>query len=176
MAEQTNTNNESWFKWVALATTLFAVAAAICSIKSGGISNRITIMTTQEANQWSYFQSKSIKQHTTEMQLDLFKLKAAGPLTAGERKFLSEKSKYYEGEIARYDKEKAEIQAGAVKLQKDRDNIKVNSGRLGLAIMFLQIAIMLASMASLLKQKPLFQTGLVMGLTGVIMLIYGLFF
>jgi predicted phage tail protein len=177
MAEQTTTNNnESWLRWVALATTLFAVSAAISTIKSGGFSSRITIMTTLEANQWSYFQSKSIKQHSTEMQLDLFRLKAAGPMTAGERKFLAEKMRVYEGEVARYDKEKAEIKAVAEKTGADRDGLKEHSGRLGLAIMYLQLAIMLSSMSSLLKQRPLFMAGVAMGIIGVSTLVYGIYF
>lgn len=174
MAEATAEKSEKWIKWVALTTTLFAVAAAICSIKSGGFSNQITIMTTQEANQWSYFQSKSIKQHVSEMQLDSFQLKAAGPLTAGERKIVKEKIAAYQADVARYDKEKNEIKTDAEKISKDRDGLKMHSGRLGLAIMFLQLAIMMNSMASLLKQYPLFQAGSALGLIGVIMLVYGL--
>jgi len=175
MAEQTN-NNENWLKWLALSTTLFAVAAAICTIKSGGFSNRVTLLTTQEANQWSYFQSKSIKQHMDGMQLDNFKLMAAAPLPAGERKLLVEKTKQYQAEYDRYDKEKGDIKTDAEKLGAERDGLKIHSGRLGLAVMFLQIAIMLSSIASLLKQKPLWQAGLALGIIGVANLIYGVYF
>jgi hypothetical protein len=175
MANETN-NGENWLKWLALSTTLFAVAAAICTIKSGGFSNRVTLLTTQEANQWAYFQSKSIKQHIDGTQLDNFKLMAASPLPAGERKLLVEKTKQYQEEYDRYEKEKADIMADAKKLGDERDGLKMHSGRLGLAVMFMQIAIMLSSIASLLKQKPLWQAGLALGVTGVANLVWGLYF
>ncbi len=168
--------NESWLKWLALSTTLFAVAAAICTIKSGGYSNRIAIMTTQENDKWAYFQAKSIKEHMYHMQEDTFQLQQSGPVGPRERKFIADKLKEYDAQITKYDKEKGDTQKEAEQLAADRDAIKEHSGRLGLAVMFLQIAIMLSSIASLLKQKPLWQTGLAMGTTGVVMLVYGLFF
>ena len=170
-----NNNSENWLKWLALSTTIFAVMAAICTIKSGGFSNRVTLLTTQEANQWTFFQSKSIKQHLDKMQMSTLELKAAGPLTAGERKILALQQKQYKEEFDRYEKEKADIKADAEKLGAERDGIKIHSGRLGLAVMFLQIAIMLSSIASLLKQKPLWQAGLALGLIGVANFVYGIY-
>ncbi len=176
MADTAKDNNEGWLKWVALWTTLFAVSAAIGTIKNGGFSTRVNVMTTQEANAWAYFQSKSIKQHVCETQLDLLKLKALGPNNPAEKRFLTERIATYEADVARYDKEKGEIKAEAEKTAADRDAYKAKGGTLSLAIMFLQISIMLVSVASLLKQKPLFQTGGAMGLVGVGILLYGLYF
>ncbi|MEI6035428.1 MAG: DUF4337 family protein [Verrucomicrobiae bacterium] len=51
-----NEQQELWIKWVALTTTILAVCAAIGSLNGSSYSTRAQVLTTQESNQWSYFQ------------------------------------------------------------------------------------------------------------------------
>src|SRR6266542_4847744 len=144
---------ERWMQWVALTTTILAVCAAISALKLGGYSTRVQLSTTQENNKWSYFQAKSIKQHAVEMhkdQLEVVRLEARTPETL---RLADERIARASAEIARYDKEKAEIKAEAEALQKAEDDLKRHAGAFGLAVMLLQIAIMLSSVGALLK-KP----------------------
>ena len=62
---------ESWLQWVALTTTILAVAAAISSLKASSYSTRVQIHTTEEANQWAYYQAKSIKEHGFRLNKDV---------------------------------------------------------------------------------------------------------
>lgn len=166
--------SDGWVKWVALSTTLFAVCAAIASIKSGGFGSRIQIWTTQEANAWAQYQSKSIKESLRQTQLDGFELAAANGPTPKARKLIEEKKAFYASEIARYESEKKEIMAKAEGLQKQQAEAKKHSGLLGQAVMFLQIAITLSSIASLMKQKPLWFGGMAIGATGLGYMVVGL--
>ena len=56
---------------MALTTTVLAVAAAISSLRASSYSTKVQIHTTREANQWAYFQSKSIKDHNFTPTRDL---------------------------------------------------------------------------------------------------------
>ena len=65
---------EKWLKWVALTTTILAVCAAFASLKGGGYSTQVQLMTTQVNDQWSFYQAKSVKLHLSEMEKDLLSI------------------------------------------------------------------------------------------------------
>ncbi len=156
---------ERWTQWVALTTTILAVCAAISALKGGGYSTRVQLSTTQEVNKWSYFQSKSIKQHAVELhrdQLDLARLEARTPEA---QRLLQERIARAQAELARYDQEKSQIKAEAI--QKDEGELKRHAGAFGIAVMLLQIAIMLSSVAALLKRPPMWVVGLLFGVVGL---------
>src|SRR5690348_5857313 len=67
-----------WLQWLALSTALFAVLAAIASLKSGQLANEsllrmneATLKQAQASDAWSYYQAKGIKQITRESDLDV---------------------------------------------------------------------------------------------------------
>jgi len=165
---------DGWVKWVALSTTLFAVCAAITSIKSGGFSGKINIWTTKEANRWAQYQAKSIKESLRQSQIDSLELAALGEPNARQRRHIQEKLAFNRSEVERYEAEKRQIQHEAEQLQAEQAAFKKNSGNLGQAVMFLQIAIMLSSIASLMKQKPLWFAGMAVGGLGLLYMGVGL--
>jgi Flp pilus assembly protein TadB len=166
---------EKWMKWVAMTTTILAVCAAIGSLKGGGYSTQVQLMTTQENNKWSYFQSKSIKQHITEMETDLLKLELYKADKPALKEEISAKIKSAEENIARYDKEKATIKTDAEGLSAKQGVLKRHGGNFGLSVMFFQIAIMLSAIGSLLKQKSSWICGLVIGGAGLVYFLNGFF-
>ena len=54
-------SRESWISWVALSTAILAVLAAIASLLSGEHANEAMMSQIETADQWSYYQAKSIK-------------------------------------------------------------------------------------------------------------------
>jgi Domain of unknown function (DUF4337) len=174
MAEETKPN-EGWLRWVAVSTTVFAVAAAICTARSAGFTNKISLLTTQENDQWSYYQAKSVKEHLTRLQEDTFRLRQAGSATPAERKMIAVKLQEYDANVTRYGTEMTDIQKQAQQLGTDRDKAKGRSGVLSQAIIYLQLAIMMCSVTAMLKQKPLWLAGVAMGIIGVVLLFYGFF-
>src|ERR1044071_4431144 len=54
-------SGERWISWVALSTAILAVLAAIASLLSGEHSSEAMMSQIEAADQWSYYQSKSIK-------------------------------------------------------------------------------------------------------------------
>jgi len=156
---------DKWVQIGTIATTVLAVCAAISALKGGGFSTKAQITTTQASNQWSYYQSKSIKQTIIKSEFDI--------MTALGKKDSDQKIKFYNDEIARYEKEKTEIKQQAEQLDKKIETYRRYSGNFGLAVMLLQIAIMLNSVGILLKRQPLWYIGLGFGVLGIIYMFLG---
>jgi hypothetical protein len=58
MAEE---KKEPWLNYLALTTVVFAVCATLSTFKGGGFSTRSVLNQSYAADQWAYYQAKSIK-------------------------------------------------------------------------------------------------------------------
>lgn len=169
---------EPWLNLLALTTVIFAVGATLSTFKGGGFSTRSVMSQSQASNQWAYFQAKSIKGNLYELERDhlareLRLMDPKAPVAKQEelRKSLAEA----EAKVAKYDQEKATIQKDAKALEDRRDDAMKHGQPFGLAVIFLQIAILLSSIAALLKQKPIYFAGLAVGVVGMIYFANGFF-
>src|SRR5436305_14774667 len=54
-------SGERWISWVALSTAILAVLAALASLLSAEHANEAMMSQIEAADQWSYYESKSIK-------------------------------------------------------------------------------------------------------------------
>jgi hypothetical protein len=170
----TEAPKETWVTWVALTTTILAVLAAISALKGASYSTRVQLATTKEANQWAYFQAKSIKEHTYSVNRDvLAAIRLLETKNAKAQKYLSDKIREYEDEIARYDKEKGQIKKGAEDIIKEQEVFKQKNGNFALAVMLLQIAIMCSAVGALIKKKLMWLMGLVLGGWGIYYFVLG---
>lgn len=167
---------ESWLQWVALTTTILAVAAAISSLKASSYSNQVQVGATREANQWAYFQSKSIKEHGFQLNRDvLIATQLLGKNDAKICDYLSSKIKEYDREIARYDLEKGEVKSVAERLQRDQEILKHHNVNFSMAVMLLQIAIMSSAVGALIKRKFPWFIGIAIGIVGLTYMVNGFF-
>lgn len=164
---------ERWTQWVALTTTVLAVCAAISALKGGGYSTRIQLSTTQEANLWSYYQSKSVKQHAVELHRDDLELARLEARTPEAQRLAAARLEKAGAEAARYDREKAEIKAQAEAVQLSQDGLKRHGAAFGLAVMLLQIAIMLSSVGALIRRPAMWVVGLCFGACGLVYMANG---
>jgi hypothetical protein len=156
-----------WTQWVALTTTVLAVCAAISALKGAGYSTRVQLSTTHEANLWSYYQSKSIKQHAVELHRDELELASLEARTPEAQKLARERLAHAQAEVVRYDHEKNEVKAQAEAVQKSEEDLKRHGAAFGLAVMLLQIAIMLSSIGALMKKPIMWAMGLAFGAVGL---------
>jgi hypothetical protein len=158
---------EPWIQWVALTTTLLAVFAAISSLKATSYSTKVQIATTKEANQWAYYQSKSIKGYSYALTRDLLmSLKLLEIKNPKAQKFLAAKISEYDAEIGRYDQEKNEVKKGAEEIIKEQEIFKKKNGDFAVAVMLLQLAITCSAVGVLIKKKLLWFVGLILGVWG----------
>jgi hypothetical protein len=164
---------QSWTRYAALSTTILAVGAAISAARGGTMSTRTMITTTKEANAWAYFQAKSIKQHASELHVDELEFAAATAMTDGAMKLAAERLAAAREDVARYDREKTEIQAQAESLGAAGDFYKRHGGRVSLAVMLLQIAIMLNSVGAVLAKRWMWILGMAAGVVGLAYMVGG---
>ena len=173
MAEE---KKEPWLNYLALSTVILAVCATLATFKGGGYSTRSVMSQTQASDQWTFFQAKSIKSYIYEMQKDKLELelkaieaKAPQPLVEEYRKKIAD----YGKKIAKYEVEKADIQKDAKKFEQIRDDAQKHGQAFGIAVIFLQIAILLSSIAALIKKKPVWVLGMAVGIAGIVCFVKG---
>jgi DNA repair exonuclease SbcCD ATPase subunit len=175
MAEE---KKEPWLNYLALTTVIFAVCATLSTLKGGGFSTRSVISQAQASDQWAYYQAKSIKGYVYELQKDKLDLDLKAINTRLSRNVVSnyeKKIESYTEKIGKYDKEKEEIKKKAEELETRRDESQKHAGAFGLAAMFLQIAILLSSIAALMKKKYAWYIGVLLGAIGVLYFFNGFF-
>ena len=167
---------EKWLNYLALTTVILAVCATLSTFKGAGYSTRAVLSQSQATNQWAYYQAKGIKGYLYEIQkedleLEFKKDKIRGAKTLQEE--YEKKIDLYAQKIKKYDGEKAEISKEAKRLEGLRDDAQKHSGVFGLAVIFLQIAILLSSIAALMKKKIVWVIGMGAGAVGVVYFVYG---
>ncbi len=162
---------ESWINYLALTTVILAVCATLASFKEGNYSVDSVLNQTQASDQWSYYQSKSIKSYLYEMQKEQMEIQLRSDgkeMSPVQREQYNKKIDEYGKKIARYDKEKKEIMADAKKYEGSRDDAQRRAGAYGFGVIFLQMGILLCSLSALMKKKVLWLLGGVVGAVGVV--------
>ena len=159
---------DKWLNFLALTTVIIALGATMSTLSVGKFSNRGILKQTQASNQWAYYQAKSIKAYLYELQKEKLEtdLKLSPNIEEGVRNEYEQRIKNYGEQIRRYEQEKIDIQGQAKSLEKERDQAMVHSQQFGLAVIFLQLAILMSSIASLMKKKLMWVVGLMVGLLG----------
>ena len=161
---------EPWLNYLALTTVILAVCATLSTFRGGSFSTRSVLSQTHAANQWAYYQSKSIKGYLYELQKEKMELdlKALGPKAPGSLvEEYKKKVDFYAKNIKRYNEEKAQIEKDARNFETIRDDAQRHAQTFGIAVIFLQIAVLLSSIAALMKKKPVWILGLMTGAMGL---------
>jgi len=175
MAEE---KKEPWLNYLALTTVILAVCATLATFKGGGFSTRSVMSQTQASDQWAFYQAKSIKGYLYEMQKDKLELESAAlgaKAPQGVREAYAKRIDDYGRKIGKYEGEKTQIQRDAKRFETVRDDAQRHSQAFGIAVIFLQIAILLSSIAALLKKKYVWLIGLAVGAAGVVCFVNGFF-
>ncbi len=143
-------------KRVAGSMAVLAALLAVVSV-AGHIATTEEIVNQQRASdQWSYYQAKSIRRYESEIARDL--LKSAS----------SEKSADYQQNAERYRHDSDEIEKQAKELEQESALKGRQAFRLEMAEVFLEVAIVLASIAILTKRTMFWFGSLGGGVFGVV--------
>ena len=142
---------------MAISTVIIVVCATLSTFKGGGFSTRSLMNQTMASDQWTFYQSKSLKSYIFEMQRDNLelqneqnsKLKVSDEVVAKYQ----EKINNYNKKLEQYEAEKKEISLQARKYETERDMCKLHGSAFGIAVIFLQISILLSSISALARKK-----------------------
>lgn len=158
---------------IAVLTACLATIGALCGYEAGStlteatlIKSEASIIKTEAADKWSFFQSKSIKQSLAENTAD------NSVDHAIKEKFLK-KAQIYSNDKAKIQEEAQSLDKKAEQLNKDSEEIIHHHHRWAQAMMALQIAISLAAITILTKKKWMFFTSLGVSIVGLTLTILG---
>ena len=166
-------NKAPWLNYLALTTVIVAVCATLATFKGGGYSTRQVLSQARASDQWAYYQAKSVKSDLYQLAKEQAESEAAALRAPSE--VVAKRVADYTARVARYDQEKAKIMADAKALEQIRDEAQKHGGLFGIAVIFLQISILLSSIAALLKKKPVWVLGLAVGAAGIFYFLDGFF-
>ena len=152
---------------IALMTAIIATIAALVSYRSGSAQNEAMFLKNESilkqaeaSDQWAFFQAKSLKAHLAG------DFAVMAPTAEDRSRFKAEQE--------REDKERADIQVEAKKLQAESRELGEKSEaklrpheRLAMALTFLQIAIALAAITVLTRRTWLLWAAIASALIGV---------
>jgi len=147
---------------IAVATAIFATIGAMFGYMGGHTQNEALLYKNEAAirraeasDQWNFYQAKSSKQNLAEL---------GATLTTGDQQAR------YQAEVARYNKEKNEIMPEAKKLEEASKVAEEKSEaamhthhRWAQAMTLIQIAIALAAITILTRQRAMGITAIVVG-------------
>ena len=154
--ERVTHNAEQWTMGVALTCALLAGMAAVASMKAGHYSNEAMALQIESANQWNYFQSKSIKETQLKTKVEI--LSAFGKLP-------SEADKSKEAE---YDQDKVQIQKRAEELSREARHKLHKHHILAHSVTMFQIAIAVGAISVLTRRRLFWFVSLTFGVVGLI--------
>ena len=147
---------------IALTALILAICATFSSLYAGANASKGILSQNKASDSWAYYQAKSMKKTMYRIQLETLEINP--PIDEQKAAALATK---YKSEIERYTNEEKEIKTTAAAHEADRDKfLALNRGFAG-ALTYLQIAILLTSLAGLMKQLIFWYSGIVVGAFGV---------
>ena len=168
---------ERWLTYMAITTVLIAVAATLSTFKGGGFSTRSLLNQTKASDQWAFFQSKSIKSYIYDMRRENLELQVESLEKQKGNDTLIKKYKEMEEDytqrVKKYEEEKESITKVATNFESLRDECKAHSDKFGIGVIFLQLSILLSSIATLSKKRFVWICGLILGAIGIFYFIDG---
>ncbi len=151
-------------KRISLTMAIVAILLATATLLSHRAHTEEVVLQTKVNDQWGFYQAKNIRSHMYEADAKLARLAADGKELANDFSKDSEKQK----------KDAEEIRKEAEDLDKETKVIERRANYYDTAELFLEISIVLCSIALLGETKALWHLSLVTTLVGVAVAIYGL--
>jgi len=160
-------------KYVSLTTSFIAVALSISSIFANAVGDELIISRSVANNEWSYFQSKSIKQNLFEANQKVLETQLSdSTLGRLHRQKIEVQIKDFQDEINRYEKEKDEIKANAKKHEKICQIADKQGSFLDLSEAFYQISIILSAISLIARSRILWVSSIFLGIAGISTTLY----
>ena len=145
---------------IALSVAILAVVLAFVDNTGNNGQADAIVKTNLASNQWAYYQAKSLKENLSANNAEL--LAALAPNDSAKAK-VEELKKQAE----RYEAEKKEIKEKAEALTKEAEQGQAIDDQCDIAALLLQIAVVICSIAILVRWKAIYFVGLAVGVAGV---------
>jgi hypothetical protein len=154
---------------ISVTMAIVAVLVAVVSLLGHRAHTEEVLFQAKASDQWAYYQAKSIRRHNYDMALDMLSMvefKDKGQADKVRQKYTSES--------ARYDKEQSEIEEQAKDLEGESAREQHKANRFDLGEVFLEVALVISSLALLTGKRGFWFLGIVSSLTGLAVAATGL--
>lgn len=165
-------------KRVGLATAVFAVVLSIAALSGGNNTKDIMLAQQKASNQWAYFQAKTIRQHLYASLTNIIELglvERGATMSPAVKRQLVKRIAAMKSEVGRFKAEKKAIMKAARAHEKRLDVGQTKDPYFDYSQVFLQIAIILASIAMIAASGRFFIMALAMAGIGSLLLVNGWF-
>lgn len=154
---------------VSVTMAILAVFVAVVSLL-GHRSHTEELLTQNRAtDQWAYYQAKNIRLHNYDMGLDLL------PLVDFKDKDQAGKvQEKYKAQVDRYTKEQAEIEEQAKDFENESARAQRKADRFDLGEVFLEVALVISSLALLSRKRVFWLLGMISGAAGLAIAVTGM--
>jgi hypothetical protein len=147
---------------ISVTMAILAVCVAVVSLLGHRSHTEELLMQNRASDQWSYYQAKNIRRHNYEMSLDLLSL-----VEFKDKEQAAKVRDKYQKEAERYTKEQAEIEEQAKDLEKESAQAQRKGDRFDLGEVFVEIGLVICSLALLTGKRFYWLLGVIAGLAGL---------
>jgi Domain of unknown function (DUF4337) len=181
---------EKFRNMAALIIAIMAMLLAVGSLGGGNATDDMVYGNIKASDTWAFYQAKNVRQTAYRIAADRLEVELADPsLNATERRAMEVQLQKYRETIARYDNEpdpqapadslkgegKKQLAAQARSYEAIRERASDQDGNFDYSEVFLQLAIVLGSVAILASSRAVLTMSLVLGAIGAVLMINGFF-
>src|SRR6202790_1661544 len=154
---------------ISVTMAILAVFVAVVSLMGHRAHTEELMTQNQATDQWSYYQAVNIRRHNYEMGIDLLSLVEFKDKTQAEKVHES-----YQKNAERYQKEQTELQDKAKEFEAESAHGQREADRFDLGEVFLEVALVISSLALLSGKRIFWFLGIASGLAGLGVAVTGL--
>lgn len=179
---------EKFRSTAALIIAIIAMLLAIGSLGGGNATDDMVYGNIKASDTWAFYQAKNVRQTEYKIAADRLEVELADPtLNATARTAMQAQLQKYRETVARYDNEpdpqaptdslkgegKKQLAAQARSFEAIRDRASDQDGNFDYSEVFLQLAIVLGSVAILATSRKVLALSVVLGAIGTVLMLNG---
>jgi hypothetical protein len=153
---------------ISVTMAILAVCVAVVSLLGHRSHTEELLMQNRATDQWAYYQAKNIRMHNYDMGLDML------PLIEFKDKAQAGKvQEKYQAQVNRYTKEQSEIEEQAKDFEAESARAQRKADRFDMGEVFLEIALVISSLALLSRKQIFWFLGMISGFAGLVVAVTG---
>jgi hypothetical protein len=153
---------------ISVTMAILAVCVAVVSLLGHRAHTEEILSATRASDQWAYYQAKNIRLNNYLMGADLLAL-----VEFKDKQQAEQVANRYRQQVDRYTKEQTEIEDQARDLEKDSTLAQNRANRFDIGEVFLEVALVIASIALLTRKRVFWLLGMLLGAGGLAVALTG---
>jgi hypothetical protein len=153
---------------ISVTMAILAVCVAVVSLLGHRSHTEELLMQNRATDQWAYYQAKNIRLHNYDMGLDMLPL-----IEFKDKEQAGKVQEKYKGQVDRYAKEQTEIEEKAKDLEGESARAQRKADRFDMGEVFLEIALVISSLALLSRKQIFWFLGMISGVAGLVVAVTG---